>query len=50
MLQQIIAARASSEFKIKFGNEVSRNYKDTMKLDNLNNNTFWADAMKTELD
>ena len=50
MVQQINAAKSSNQPKIKFGIEVPRNYNDAMRLDRLNNNTMWQDAIKTELD
>ena len=50
MVQQISAAKSSNQTKIKFGIEVPRHYNDAMRLDRLNNNTMWQDAIKTELD
>ena len=50
MVQQINAAKTNNGPKIKFGIEVPRNYNDAMRLDRLNNNTMWQDAIKTELD
>ena len=48
MVQQINAAKASSEPKIEFGTEVLRNCKDAMRPDGLSSKTFWADGIKTE--
>ena len=50
MVQQINKAKSRNEAKIKFGIEVPRNYQDAMKLDRLDNNTLWANAIIAKLD
>ena len=36
--------------KMKFGVEVPRNYKDALRLDQVNRNKLWQDAINNELD
>ena len=36
--------------KYKYGCKVPRNYKDSIRLDNLNGNTRWVDARKLEFE
>ena len=50
MVQQINATKTNNGPMIKFSIEVPRNYNDALRLDRLNNNTMWQDAIKTELD
>jgi len=50
MLTQINKAKSSNEPKMKFGIEVPRNFKDAIRIDELNNNKLWQEAIKTELD
>ena len=50
MMQQVNAAKTSSGPNMKFGIEVPKNYKDAMRLDLVNGNTLWQDAIKTKLD
>ena len=40
----------AKETCIKFIVEASRNYKEAIRLDKLNGNTMWQDAIKTDLD
>ncbi|HEY9706866.1 MAG TPA: reverse transcriptase domain-containing protein, partial [Oculatellaceae cyanobacterium] len=48
-VRQINAIKKNAT-KIKFGIEVPRNYKDALRLDHLNGNSLWQNAIKTELD
>jgi hypothetical protein len=49
MLKQADATKSSSP-TMKFGIEVPRNYKDALRIDAINNNKLWQEAIKTELD
>ena len=49
MLRQANLSNARHAPKYKFGIRVPRNYKEAVKLDEQNGNTFWQDAIKKEM-
>ena len=49
MLKRAYATKASSGPNMKFGIEVFKNYKDAQRLDQVNGNKLWEEAIATEL-
>ena len=49
MLNQARKAQARHSIKYKFGIQIPRNYKEALKLDEENGNTYWQDAIAYEI-
>ena len=48
--RQVLAAQTYGAPRFKFGVQLPASVRDAIRLDELNGNTLWQDAMKTELD
>ena len=49
-MKRACAAKASNGTHMKFGIEVPKNFKDALRIDSVNGNKLWEEAIKTKLD
>jgi len=49
MMKRACAAKASNGTHMKFGIEVPKNFKDALRIDTVNGNKVWEEAIKTKL-
>ena len=50
LINQVKFRNFGNELKFKYGFEIPKNFKHTVKIDKQNGNTLWQDATKLELE